>query len=281
MPYGRHMSDRIICPAFRVATVLALSLGMATAVHAQQVDAVTGAEILPGWRTEASTQMAGFSLTLAPGWKTYWRAPGDAGIPPQFDWSGSQNVASVRIHWPRPVVFHINGLQQIGYHDRMVLPVEVTPRDPGLPMVLQARVELGVCKEICVPAWFDLNATLAGAGKGDPAIRSALLARPDTGTEAGLSGIACSVDPIDDGLRITARINIPDQGGTETVVFETADATVWVAQSVASRSGAVLTATTEMVSNTGAPFALDRSGVIVTVLGETGAVEIRGCPSAN
>lgn len=273
------MSCHNLRPAFRVAPVLALFLGLAPAVHAQQADVVTRAEILPGWRTEADTQMAAFSLALSPGWKTYWRAPGDTGIPPQFDWSGSQNVASVRIHWPRPMVFHINGLQQIGYHDLMVLPIEVTPRDPGLPMVLQAQVDLGICKEICVPASFDLNAKLSGAGTGDPAILSALRSRPDTGGEAGLSDIACAVVPIEDGLRITARITMPDQGGIETVVFETADPTVWVAQSEASRSGPVLTATTEMVSNSGVPFALDRSGVTVTVLGETGAVEIRGCPS--
>ena len=275
------MTYNIFRPAFCVAPVLASCLGMASALYAQQTDAVTGAEILPGWRTESNTRMAAFSLTLLPGWKTYWRAPGDSGIPPQFDWSGSQNVASVRIHWPRPTVFHINGLQQIGYHDQMVLPIEVTPVDPGSPMVLQARVDLGVCKEICVPASVDLHANLSGNGAGDPAIRDALRSRPDTAGEAGLSKIACSVDPIDDGLRITATMNMPDQGGVETVVFETADATVWVAQSIASRSGSVLTATTEMVSNTGAPFGLDRSDVVVTVLGESGAVEIRGCPSAN
>ena len=70
-----------------------------------------------GWQMQNGHHMAGLSLQLAPDWKTYWRAPGEAGIPPLFDWSGSTNVQSVRVHWPSPVVFHLNGMQTIGYHD--------------------------------------------------------------------------------------------------------------------------------------------------------------------
>jgi DsbC/DsbD-like thiol-disulfide interchange protein len=77
---------------------------------------------------ENGGHMAAVELQLAPGWKTYWRSPGDAGIPPSFDWSGSENVKSVRLHWPAPEVFEANGMQTIGYHERLVLPVEITPR---------------------------------------------------------------------------------------------------------------------------------------------------------
>lgn len=261
-----------------IAVLAAFFAGMAAVAGAQQADAIRAASILPGWRTESGTRMAAFALTLDAGWKTYWRAPGDSGIPPQFDWSGSANLAAVELHWPRPEVFSVNGLQQIGYHDRLVLPLEVTARDPSLPVQLKVQVLLGVCRDICVPATLQLAITLDGVGAPDTAIRAALKARPDSAAKAGLAGISCDVTPIADGLAVSARIRLPDQGGPETVVFETGDGSVWVAPSTSRRDGAVLTATTEMVPTSGGPFALDRSGVIVTVLGKTGAVEILGCP---
>lgn len=59
-------------------------------------------EILPGWELDNGNLIVGFHFALAPGWKTYWRAPGDGGIPPLFAWSGSKNVEGIRFHWPVP-----------------------------------------------------------------------------------------------------------------------------------------------------------------------------------
>jgi DsbC/DsbD-like thiol-disulfide interchange protein len=265
----------------RQVVLTALLLSLPAIATAQQADAIRSAGILPGWRTESGTRMAAFALTLDPGWKTYWRAPGDSGIPPQFDWAGSTNVAAVHLHWPRPEVFSVNGLQQIGYHDKLVLPLEVTPLDPALPMILKAQIALGICKDICVPATLQLSSELSGAGAPDKAINAALKARPESASHAGLVSIACDVEPIKDGLALAARIRLPDQGGPETVVFETGDVSVWVAPSASSRDGATLISRTEMVPASGAPFALDRSAVIVTVLGKAGAVEILGCPAQD
>ena len=61
------------------------------------------------------------------GWKTYWRMPGDAGIPPQFDWSGSQNVKSVEVLWPAPQRFIDSGGETVGYKDRVVFPLRIVP----------------------------------------------------------------------------------------------------------------------------------------------------------
>lgn len=259
-------------------TTAALMLAALPAAATTQ-DEILDAALLPGWQMENGHHMSGLSLTLAPNWKTYWRAPGEAGIPPLFDWSGSENVKSIRVHWPSPQVFHTNGMQTVGYHDGVVLPVEVTPKAPGQPIVLRARVDLGVCKDICMPAFVDVQAALANPGQPDAAIRAALKSRPRTAAEAGLGAIGCTVDPIADGLRLTATLNLPKRGGAETVVFETDNAAVWVAESVTRRAGGVLTSVTELVTGSGAPFALDRSGVTVTVLSADGSVEIAGCPA--
>jgi len=271
--YGRGMIRIFLLVAAMTAAPLAAPAETMTQ------DNVLHAEILPGWRTADGRHMAALSLTLAPGWKTYWRSPGEAGIPPMFDWQGSTNLRGVDMRWPSPVVFHLNGLQSIGYHDRLVLPFEVTLADPAASADIALTIDLGVCRDICLPAMVELRAVLPPSGEPDPAITAALNAAPVTGRRAGVSGISCQVEPIADGLRLTAAIDLPAQGGDETVVFEPADASIWVAESVTARKAGRLTAQTELVPPSGQPFALDRSGITVTVIGSGGSVEIVGCPA--
>lgn len=267
-------------PALLALSALLAVLLPGAAARATSQDEVLAASVLTGWTTPEGTHMAALRLDLAPGWKTYWRSPGDAGIPPQFDWSGSVNVKSVRLHWPAPSVFVTNGMQTIGYHDQLILPVELVPGDPSQPMRLAAEVDLGICQEICLPASLDLAAGIDGPGAPDALIQGALQKQPRSGAEAGLTSITCRVEQIADGLRLTATIALPGQGKRETVAFETGDPSIWVSEAIASRQGGVLTAVTELVPPSGQPFALDRSGVTVTVISEAGAVEMRGCPGA-
>jgi DsbC/DsbD-like thiol-disulfide interchange protein len=259
------------------AAAPALAFCAATSALATTQDEVLQADLLPGWQMQNGHHMAGLRLQLAPDWKTYWRSPGEAGIPPLFNWSGSVNVKSVLVHWPSPVVFHTNGMQTIGYHEGVVLPLEVVPLDASKPVELRAGVDLGVCNQICMPAAVQLAAVL-DAGGPDAAINSALQAQPVGGKAAGLRAISCEVSPIADGLQLTAVLDLP-QRGAETVVFETADAGVWVGEAKSMRAGGRLTAVADLVASSGAPFALDRSGVVVTVLGAGGSVEIAGCPA--
>jgi DsbC/DsbD-like thiol-disulfide interchange protein len=94
----------------------------------------------------------GVQITLSQGTKTYWRTPGDSGVPPAFDWSGSVNVAHVELAWPAPVRFVDGGGQSIGYKREVVFPILVTPKDPTRPVELAAKVDYAVCDNICIPA---------------------------------------------------------------------------------------------------------------------------------
>lgn len=282
-----HCRRKVISLCQRIAYVASMTKILSTALlalaatsaSATTQDDVLSATLRPGWQMESGAHMAAMDLTLAPGWKTYWRSPGDAGIPPSFDWSGSQNVKSVRIHWPAPSVFETNGMQTIGYHDRLLLPVEVTAIDPSRPVKLAVKVDLGVCDEICLPANLSLDADLMPPGTPDEGIRVALSQQATSALQAGVTQVSCAIDPISDGLRLTARMRLPDPGSTEVVAFETADPAVWVSEAVTQREGGELVTMTELVPPHGAPFALDRSGVVMTILSEGGAVEVRGCPA--
>jgi len=262
---------------YAALTALMLSLPMTGVAQAGPPDDVVQIEILPGWRTDAGTQMAAIRLTLAPGWKTYWRAPGEGGIPPEFDWRGSQNVAGLRLHWPVPEVSDQGGMRSFVYHDTVVIPVELTLSSPDRMTVLAGSVDLGVCDEICLPVTLGFGADLPDAGARDGAIVAALVDRPLTEAEAGVGAVTCSVTPMDHGILVTARMTLPSAGGEEAVVIEASDPQIWVSPTEIMRAGGVLTASAQMIHVSGAGFALDRGAVRFTVLGRDHAVDITGC----
>ncbi|UWQ00240.1 protein-disulfide reductase DsbD family protein [Aliiroseovarius crassostreae] len=114
---------------------------------------------------DSATISAGLDLVLGDGWKTYWRSPGEVGLPPQIDWSGSKNVADVEILWPAPTRFTAFGIENFGYGNEVVLPVQVQLEQPGEPVSLVANVSLLTCSDICVPQNFVLNLVLpSGSG---------------------------------------------------------------------------------------------------------------------
>ncbi|MBD3664437.1 protein-disulfide reductase DsbD domain-containing protein [Sulfitobacter aestuariivivens] len=235
-------------------------------------------EILPGWVQQDGTHMAAIRIKLQPGWKTYWRSPGDAGIPPQFNWQGSSNLGDVRIIWPAPLVIPQNGMQTIGYKDVLVLPLAVAPRNQGQPVDLRLQLNIGVCEDICVPFDLSLQGTLTGNDtRPTPAIVAALAARPYSGSEAGVSAATCRLRPNDDGLEITAQITMPPAGGREVVIIEPGQTGIWTSETDARRAGQQLIAVGDMVPTRGTGIAIDRSKITLTVLGRDKAVEIKGC----
>ena len=248
-----------------------------TTASAEWPEGVAALEVLPGWQAEDGAHVAGLRITLAPGWKTYWRAPGDGGIPPALTLDGAGNVAGVEMHWPVPEVFDQNGMRSIGYSEMVVLPLRIAPGTPGEAVDLSGRLEIGVCDEVCVPVSFEIDALLPPVGKRDAAIVAALVDRPMTADEAGVGRVTCTVAPGARGMAVTASIPLPEATGSEVVVIEAGDPEVWVSEADVRRDGDVLTATSDLVHFTGESFAVDRSALRFTVLGAARVVDIRGC----
>lgn len=237
---------------------------------------VVSAQLLPGWVQDDGSVMAGLRLTLQPGWKTYWRAPGDAGIPPHFDFSGSENLRGIQVFWPRPEVQDQNGMRTLGYSDVVVLPIAFSPRRAGQPLRLTGALDMGVCREVCVPVSLQLTGNLPGQG-GENSIRSALASRPETARSAGVGQVTCEARPISDGMHLTAHIPVGPLGGAEHAVFELPDRSVWISEVQVSRKGGTLVAEADMVPPTAAPFAINRSDIRITLLTDNRAIDIRGC----
>ncbi len=103
----------------------------------------------------------GLQVKLQPGWKIYWRSPGDAGIPPQLDWKGSENLQEAEMSWPIPERFNLYGLETWGYHDEVVYPIKVTLKDAEKPLKLSLHLFYGICENVCIPYQHDFTLDLS------------------------------------------------------------------------------------------------------------------------
>ncbi len=143
------------------ATILLSSL----AIEARAEDASpwlrdghSAVRLLAGSRSGA-VLLGGIAFQLQPGWKTYWRTPGDSGAPPRFDFSKSDNIEAVTVLWPAPAKFDDGaGGHSLGYHDTIVLPLRIVAKNPDKPVTLRADIQYAVCEKICIPV--EANAEL-------------------------------------------------------------------------------------------------------------------------
>jgi len=161
-----RVAARGVILGFGLAT-LPLSQTLAETSEAYSTPAVTAKLISAqdGVPPQAATISAGLDMVLGEGWKTYWRSPGEVGIPPQIDWSGSENIADVDILWPAPERFTAFGIENFGYHDEVVLPLQIQLERPGEPVDLVAEVTMLMCSEVCIPQDFELSLSLpSGTG---------------------------------------------------------------------------------------------------------------------
>src|SRR5215471_7149111 len=102
-----------------------------------QKESHSAVRLLAGSRSGA-VLLGGIAFQLQPGWKTYWRTPGDSGVPPRFDFSKSENVEAVTVMWPPPAVFADGaGGHSMGYHDKLVLPLRIVAKNADKPVTLR------------------------------------------------------------------------------------------------------------------------------------------------
>jgi hypothetical protein len=154
-------------------------------------DARSAARLIAGAALRGSAALtfrAGVEIRLASGWKTYWRYPGDSGVPPRFDFSGSENVGSVAVLWPVPHRFTDDGGTSIGYKDGVIFPLRVTARDAGKPVTLSLKLDYAVCEKLCVPAEANAALKLAPVPSSHDAALAAAEGRVPKATSLGSAG---------------------------------------------------------------------------------------------
>ena len=148
----------------------------------------------------------GLEMRLKPGWKTYWRSPGDAGFPPEITFAGSQNLAKATMAYPAPHRFELFGLQTFGYGDQVVFPIDVLPTALGGALAIRAHLRYLVCEQVCIPYEADLALDLP-QGPAKPSADAALFNEfgsmvPGDGRGVGLDIAAVKI--VGDRLQVAA-----------------------------------------------------------------------------
>jgi DsbC/DsbD-like thiol-disulfide interchange protein len=170
-----------------------VAIGFAAALFASQASIEARAEDASPWQKDGHSAvrllagsrsgavlLGGIAMQLQVGWKTYWRTPGDSGVPPRFDFSKSENIEAVTVLWPAPTKFDDGaGGHSLGYHNDIVLPLRIVAKNPDKPVTLRADINYAVCEKICIPV--DASAELSFnsvASTEDSALFAALDAVP-------------------------------------------------------------------------------------------------------
>src|SRR5271169_5297884 len=135
-------------------TLLALALLVPSAVPSAADPFAS--DWAPSLKSEArlvadGTGQAGFEVKLAPGAITYWRDPGESGVPPTFDFSGSVNLARAEVGFPAPKrIAEPDGSEAFGYSEGVVFPLLIEAKDRSQPVMLALKANYAVCEKICL-----------------------------------------------------------------------------------------------------------------------------------
>jgi DsbC/DsbD-like thiol-disulfide interchange protein len=200
---------------------LAIAATPATAEIGPWVEAPNVRVRLVSSGQEGGLPVAGLEIVLEPGWKTYWRTPGDGGLAPNFDFSASWNIAGIEVRYPWPHR-HIDGASVSNiYEGRVLFPIDVTPEMPGAPAMLNLTLDIGVCDVICIPVQLQASLLLSAGRVDAEALRLIDEARalvpvaptPDfTAAWLGVRGFSPRV------IDLEARVAVPQPFGAELFV---------------------------------------------------------------
>jgi DsbC/DsbD-like thiol-disulfide interchange protein len=194
MTHGSYRLRRTAAPSAMhlgaVVPIVACLLGTGAALAADDSspwdgDARNAVRLIAGAPAtgKSLSVRAGVEVRLKPGWHTYWRYPGDAGVPPRFDFSQSDNIKSITVLWPAPQRIPEQGLVAIGYVRDVTWPLAIVPQNPAKPVTLRLKLDYAVCERLCVPA----------EGKAELAIKSGSASNGSSPNDAALASALARV----------------------------------------------------------------------------------------
>ena len=291
-----------------ISGVICLIAGISNLMAQDRIEDFSDAsrvELLAGWREPDGTHIAGIKFRLFPGWKTYWRNPGEIGIPPRIslrksnaellELSGqtgiwqqdphglqrSQNLADANLLWTAPEIFKSAGMVSLGYTEEFVLPLRIVPKVASEPSEIFLNLTYGLCKEICIPVTERISARLpATESETDAEIVSAMarVLRPadklsppakmecEFPSENGNSAILAKFHETNPSLHASYVVfDIP----RSKLIFELARPEVQRDTIIASSA----------IRSTEGLLFINRSKLRAAVIGENDAIEFNGCNS--
>ncbi|GAB5388988.1 MAG: protein-disulfide reductase DsbD family protein [Alphaproteobacteria bacterium] len=160
-------------------------------------------------------------MRMQPGWHSYWRTPGDSGLPLMLDFTAVEGVKSAEIRWPAPVRHELYGFFTHVYYDHVIIPVDLELSAPGAGLVIDPKTDVQVCDDQCFPVQPALSLTIP-AGPADLSdaaveINRAVSALPSSPSISGLE--MRKLHSTSDGKGLQAEIVSLDPFGETPELF--------------------------------------------------------------
>ena len=234
------------------------------------------------WRTENGNYQYGLFIDLDDNWKTYWKHPGNSGFKPEFQILKSKNLAKLEVLWPAPKIFYENETEVYAFKSKLILPILIYPQEINNPTAFELKINLGFCKEICVPKTFHLKSENAPNASNFQIseIRESIKKVP-VNLATTTKYVSCTV--IQDGkkLILVSKLNAQffTKGNTITdAIFYYGDGSIWFSDKIQhlDEKTQLFSATLNHVNNQN--ILLDRSKIELTLLTQNGGFILNGCP---
>lgn len=180
--------------AFETSGVPPAASNQVLSAHAQ-TQLISAGRMEPG-EGSGRGHLVGLHIDLKDGWKTYWRSPGEAGLPPQFDWSDSRNLARAQVFWPAPDRIQAYGGEVYGYSEEVVLPIVLVPQDPAQDVEAQLNVDYLICDEVCVGVNAQLTLKIPAQSAAETAYAPLISQYLDRVPHSGATAAGLSVEKI-------------------------------------------------------------------------------------
>ena len=208
---------------WRAAAACGIAVMLASPLRAADdspwsVDSHAAIRLIAGTNRQGATPLrAGIEIKMQPGWKTYWRYPGDSGVPPRFDFSGSENLAAAKVLFPAPHLFTDESGSSLGYKDGVTFPLQVTPKQKDKPVKLQLKLDYAICEKLCVPAQGNAVLALAAGGSAQDATLHEAEARVPQKVTAAQAGL--TVRRVNNAAKPLVMIDLKAPAGAPVDVF--------------------------------------------------------------
>lgn len=183
-------------------------------------DTYSAVRLIAGSRS-GTAFLGGIGFQLQPGWKTYWRNPGDSGVPPRIDFSKSENIESVTILWPAPKKFPDGaGGISLGYQKQVVLPLRIIAKSADKPVTLRAAINYAVCEKICVPVEANAELVFASVASTEDSVIATALDTVPKPMKIGDAGPLTVLDVKRDGKSVIVDVAATENQKTVDLFVE-------------------------------------------------------------
>lgn len=217
VPFRRFVAGFVAAAAALMAVACVLGDARAEDSSSWASDAHSAVRLLAGSRS-GQVLLGGIAFQLDPGWKTYWRMPGDSGVPPRFDFSKSDNVEAVNVLWPAPAKFSDGaGGTSLGYQKQVVLPLRIVAKNADKPVTLRAVITYAVCEKLCVPVEAQLELPFVSVASTQDATLSAALDTVPAPANIGDPHPFTIRDVRRDGQSVVVDVAAPEVGDVDLV----------------------------------------------------------------